>query len=78
LLLLLLISMKWDYVSELRPSLGLLFIPQVILVTTATVEWTDSWKPKSSEKNLSQFHFVHHTSHVDEEMSLNKQVQVHK
>jgi hypothetical protein len=31
-------SMEWDHVSELRPSSGLLFIPQVIYEYGATVE----------------------------------------
>jgi hypothetical protein len=26
---------------------------------------TDRRKPKNSEKNLSQYHFVHHKSHMD-------------
>jgi hypothetical protein len=26
---------------------------------------TDRWKSEYSEKNLSQYHFFHHISHVD-------------
>jgi hypothetical protein len=47
------------YVSILR-------IPQMIWVCRATVEWyIDRGKPKNSDKNLSQCHFVHHKSHMD-------------
>jgi hypothetical protein len=44
------------YVSILR-------IPQMIWVWRTTVEWyIDRVKPKNSEINLSQCHFVHHKS----------------
>jgi hypothetical protein len=48
-------SMKWDYVSELRPSTGLLFIPRVILRAWRTVvEWCrQRTTPDSSTRTLS-------------------------
>jgi hypothetical protein len=53
-LLLLFMSMGWDYVSELRPSTGLLFIPKMIH------EYGESWrndtdrkKQNNSEKSCS-------------------------
>jgi hypothetical protein len=59
-------SVGRDYVSELRPPTGLLFIPQMIY------EYGGPWwndidrkKPKNSEKKLSQCHFVYHKSHMD-------------
>jgi hypothetical protein len=55
-----------DYVSELRPPTGLLFIPQV-LYDYGEPWWNDidRVKPKILEKNLSQCHFVHKKSHMD-------------
>jgi hypothetical protein len=51
--------MEWDYISELLLLTDILFIPQMIY------EYGEPWwndidrrKPKNSEKNLSQCHFV--------------------
>jgi hypothetical protein len=46
-LLLLFISMGWNYVSELRPPTGLLFISQIIYKRGAPVEWY--WQEKTGE-----------------------------
>jgi hypothetical protein len=55
-----------DYVCELQPPTSLLFIPQMIY------EYGEPWwndidrrKPKISEQILSQYHFVHHKSHME-------------
>jgi hypothetical protein len=43
-------SMGWHYVSELRPLMGLLFIPQVIYEYGGQrYNDIDSGKPKNSE-----------------------------
>jgi hypothetical protein len=39
--------MGWNYVSELRPSTGILFTPHMIWVRRATVEWY--WQGKAEE-----------------------------
>jgi hypothetical protein len=53
-----------DYVSELRPATGLLFIPQVIY-EYGKPRWndTDRGNPKKPEKKLSHCH-CHHISHM--------------
>jgi hypothetical protein len=58
--------MGWDCVSELLPLTDILFIPQMIY-DYGKRRWndTDREKPKNSEKNLSQYHFVRYKSHVD-------------
>jgi hypothetical protein len=59
-------SMGRDYVSELRPPTGLLFIPQIIYEYEQP-RWndTDRGKPKNSEETLPQYQFVHYKSHMD-------------
>jgi hypothetical protein len=56
----------WDYVSELRPPVGLLFIHRVIH-EYGEPRWndTDRGEQKNSKKNLSQCHFVYQRSHMD-------------
>jgi hypothetical protein len=51
LLLLLFVSMGWDYVSELRPLTSLLFIPQMTY-ESEEAQWNDSdrGKPNKFEK----------------------------
>jgi hypothetical protein len=58
--------MGWDYVCELLPPTDILFIPQMIY-ECGERRWndTDKGKPKNSEKNPSQYHFVHYKSHMD-------------
>jgi hypothetical protein len=64
--MLMFMSMRWDYVSELRLPAGLLFILQMIY-EYGKPWWndTDSGKPNNSEKNLSQCHIVHYKFHMD-------------
>jgi hypothetical protein len=64
--LMLFMSMGWDYVSELRPLTGLLFIPQK-MYESGEPRWNNIniGKPRNSEKTLPQRHFVHHKSHMD-------------
>jgi hypothetical protein len=56
-------SLWWNYVSELQPPSGLLFILQVIY-EHVKARWNDidREKPKKSEEQLSQCHFVHYKS----------------
>jgi hypothetical protein len=44
-----------------------LFTPQVIIYERGESWWNDidRRKLKNSEKTLSQYHFVHHRSHMD-------------
>jgi hypothetical protein len=62
---LLFMSMGRDYISELQPLTGLLFIPQIY--EYGEPRWNDinRVKPKTLDKNLSQCHFVHYKSHMD-------------
>jgi hypothetical protein len=58
------IRMGREYVSELWPLMGLLFIPQIIH-ESGDPWWNDNDRGKQkSEKNLSQCHFVHHKNSV--------------
>jgi hypothetical protein len=55
-----------DYVSEQQQPTGLLFIPRIIYECGGP--WwndTDRRKPKNSETELSQCHFVGQKSHID-------------
>jgi hypothetical protein len=66
MLIILFFSMEWDDVSELRPPMGVLFIPP-IMYESGEVQCndTDRGKLKNSERNLSQCHFVHHKLNMD-------------
>jgi hypothetical protein len=54
-------SMGLDDVSELRP----LKDPGDVWAWRVMVEWYLKGKPKNSERNPSQCHFVHHKFHMD-------------
>jgi hypothetical protein len=59
-------SVGLDYVSELQPPAGMLFISQVLYEYGEI--WrndTDTGKPKNSEKNLYQCYFDLHKSHKE-------------
>jgi hypothetical protein len=58
--------MGWDYVSELLTLTDVLFIPQIIYeYGERRRNDINSGKPKNSEENLSQYHFVRTKSHMD-------------
>jgi hypothetical protein len=54
-----------DYISELQPPTGLLFIAQIYEYEKAWYNDTDRGKPKISKVNLSQCRYVYHKSHID-------------
>jgi hypothetical protein len=58
-------SMGWDYVSELRPPTGLLFIPRCFMSMENHGGITLTGKPRKSKENMSQCQFVHHKSRMD-------------
>jgi hypothetical protein len=43
-------SMGWDYISEMRPPTGILFVPQMTYEYEATVEWYWQGNTKTSKK----------------------------
>jgi hypothetical protein len=47
------ISMGWDYISELRPPSGLLFIPQVVY------DYREPWWNDIDRVNANSFHRAH-------------------
>jgi hypothetical protein len=59
-------SVGQDFVSELQLPMVLLFIPKMIY-GYGEQQWNsiDRGKPKNSEKNLSQCHFVHNKFYMD-------------
>jgi hypothetical protein len=64
-------SMGWDHVSEVQPQTGLLFIPQMIYVWGAMVEWY--WQGKTKErgkKNLYSTQYCPYTYCDISEVSL--------
>jgi hypothetical protein len=58
-------SMGRDYVPELLPSTDLLFITRMIYECGLWWYDIDRGKPKHSEKNHSQCHFVYHKPYMD-------------
>jgi hypothetical protein len=52
-------------VSELWPPADILFIPQVIISMESHSGIILTGKPYYSEKNLSQYHFIHLKTHID-------------
>jgi hypothetical protein len=64
-LLLLIMSMGWDHVSELRPPTGLLFIPHMIH-EYGEPRWNIyRSKAKNSDKSLFQWHLFHYKTYMD-------------
>jgi hypothetical protein len=61
-----LVSMGWDYVSDLLSLTDILFIPQMIWVGERRWNVTDRRKQKNSgEKPVPVPLTVHHNSHMD-------------
>jgi hypothetical protein len=56
--------MSMVYDSELRPIMGLLFIPQMIY-DSVELRWNDTDRKKPKNSKQSQCHFVQHKSHTD-------------
>jgi hypothetical protein len=58
-------SIWCDYVSELRPPTGLLFIPRWYISMVSHGGMLLSWyNRRPRRKNLSQCHFIQHKSHI--------------
>jgi hypothetical protein len=64
---LLFLSMGWDYVSELRPSLAYCSFPDDIRLWKSTVEWHWQGETDGFGEKLYQRHFVHHRSQFEHE-----------
>jgi hypothetical protein len=59
--------MGWDDVSGIATANGPIAHPPGETWVNIEQRWNDTDRgiPKDSEKNLSQYHFVHHKSHME-------------
>jgi hypothetical protein len=57
------VESNWAH-SALRPPIGLLCQPRVIMMREKLVEWWLAGETKAFGENLPQCHFVHHEPHM--------------
>jgi hypothetical protein len=57
------VESNWVHSSR-RPTIGLSYLPRVIMTIENLVEWWLLGETEVLGENLSQCHFVHHKSHM--------------